>query len=269
VTRVRVALGIEYDGAAFCGWQTQLSGCGVQDHLERALSCIAGEPVDTICAGRTDAGVHALGQVVHFDTPAKRPESAWVRGVNAALPSSVAVVWAREVDEAFHARFSARSRCYRYVLLNDGVRPAAAHGRVGWFHLPLDLSVMEQAARLLLGEHDFSAFRSSECQASSPVRMLHRIDIERRGVYVVFDFCANGFLHHMVRNLVGTLIYVGKGKHAPQWAGEVLVRRERSFAAPTFEAAGLYLAHVDYDSDWSLPAFSRSLDAPLLDLVRP
>ncbi|MEN3352584.1 MAG: tRNA pseudouridine38-40 synthase [Betaproteobacteria bacterium] len=269
MTRVRVALGVEYDGAAFCGWQTQLSGCGVQDHLQRALSCIAGEPVDTICAGRTDAGVHALAQVVHFDTSAKRPESAWVRGVNAALPSAVAVVWAREVDEAFHARFSARRRCYRYVLLNDMVRPAAAHGRVGWFHLPLDLDVMQRAAQLLLGEHDFSAFRSSECQASSPVRTLEQIDIERRGVYVVFDFCANGFLHHMVRNLVGTLIYVGKGKHVPEWVREVLVRRQRSLAAPTFEAAGLYLARVEYDSDWSLPTFSRSLGAPLLELVRP
>ena len=251
---MRVALGIEYDGAAFCGWQTQPSRCGVQDHVEAALAHIAGERVATVCAGRTDAGVHALDQVVHFDTAAQRPESAWVRGVNASLSAGCAVLWAREMPDAFHARYSAVNRCYRYLLLNRAVRPGVAQRRVGWFHLPLDVERMRQAAALLAGEHDFSAFRSSECQARSPVRELRRVDIDRRGDLVVFELCANAFLHHMVRNLVGTLVYVGKGKHPPEWVGDVLASRDRARAAPTFDAAGLYLARVDYDASWNLPA---------------
>src|SRR5689334_1379789 len=162
---VRLALGVEYDGSAFCGWQTQPSRCGVQDHLEAALAHIAGEPVESVCAGRTDAGVHALEQVVHFDAPVARPPSAWVRGVNASLPAGLVVLWAQEMADDFHARYAAKSRCYRYVLLNHAVRPAVGHGRVGWFHLPLDLARMRAAARRLEGEHDFSAFRSRECQA--------------------------------------------------------------------------------------------------------
>ena len=250
---MRIALGLEYHGAAFCGWQTQPSGCGVQDCVEGALREVAGEPLETICAGRTDAGVHALQQVIHFDTSAARPDTAWVRGVNTCLPDSAAVLWMREVSDEFHARYSARSRCYRYVLLNHPVRPAAEQGRVGWFHRPLDVGRMREAAALLTGERDFSAFRSSECQARSPVRRLERIDVERRGDYVVFDFRANAFLHHMVRNLMGALIFVGKGKHRPEWVGEVLASRDRSQAAPTFEAAGLYLARVEYDAAWGLP----------------
>lgn len=255
---MRIALGIEYDGSRFCGWQTQPQGCAVQDALETALTEVAGERVATICAGRTDAGVHALAQVVHFDTGAERPESAWVRGVNALLPPTCAVSWSRTVAQDFHARFSAVRRTYRYVLLNHPVRPAADHGRVGWFHLPLDLEKMQGAARLLLGEHDFSAFRSSECQARSPVRTLGRLDLFRSGDYVVIEFCANAFLHHMVRNIVGCLIHVGKGKHPPQWLGELLAGRDRGRAAPTFEAAGLYLARVEYDAGWDLPQAARS-----------
>jgi tRNA pseudouridine38-40 synthase len=251
---MRIALGVEYDGGRFCGWQTQPQGCAVQDALERALAEIAGAPVATICAGRTDAGVHALAQVVHFDTRAERPESAWVRGVNALLPAACAVAWSRTVADGFHARYSALNRTYRYLLLNRPVRPAADHGRAGWFHLPLDLDRMRRAAELLVGEHDFSAFRSSECQARSPVRRLARIDIERRGDYVVLDFRANAFLHHMVRNLVGSLVYVGKGKHRPEWVGEVLEARDRSRAAPTFDASGLYLVRVQYEAHWGLPA---------------
>ena len=253
---MRIALGLEYEGAAFCGWQTQPSGCGVQDSLEAALGAVAGEPLETVCAGRTDAGVHALQQVVHFDTAVVRPDTAWVRGVNTSLPGSVAVLWMREVPEQFHARYSARSRCYRYILLNHPVRPAAEHGRVGWFHLTLDVGRMREAAGFLTGERDFSAFRSSECQARSPVRRLDRLDVERRGDYVVFDFHANAFLHHMVRNLMGALIFVGKGKHRPEWVGEVLSSRDRSQGAPTFDAAGLYLARVEYDAAWALPADS-------------
>lgn len=262
----RVALGLEYDGAAFCGWQTQPDGCAVQDRLEAALSEVAGEPIATVCAGRTDAGVHALGQVVHFDTRAARPLSAWVRGTNALLPPRVAVNWGQVVRSDFHARYSARERCYRYVLLNRAVRPAAEHGRVGWFHLPLDAERMRVAAAALIGEHDFSAFRSSECQARSPVRELRRLDIERRGEYIVFDFAANAYLHHMVRNLVGALVYVGKGKHPPEWLRAVLESRDRTRAAPTFEAAGLYLTRVVYDAVWALPAASG---APLPQFADP
>ena len=248
----RIALGLEYCGAPFCGWQKQPSGCGVQDALERALSDIACEKIATICAGRTDAGVHALAQVVHFDTNAERPDRAWVRGVNALLPSNVAVTWAQVVSTEFHARYSAQERCYRYVLLNHPLRPAANHGRVGWSHVALDLELMRTAARQLLGEHDFSAFRSSECQAKSPVRVLHRLDIRKSDDYVVFDLAANAFLHHMVRNIVGCLVYVGKGKVRPTWLSDVLKSRDRRLAAPTLDAAGLYLAHVRYDANWGL-----------------
>lgn len=253
----RIALGIEYDGSRFCGWQTQPQRCAVQDAVEQALATVAGEPVSTICAGRTDAGVHALGQVLHFDTTAERPSSAWVRGTNSALPAGCAVLWAVRVPDDFHARFSARLRHYRYLLLNHPVRPAADCSRVGWFHLPLDVQRMREAAALLVGEHDFSAFRSAECQASTPVRRLTRLQIDRAGDYVVFRFSANAFLHHMIRNIVGCLVYVGKGRFPPAWLGEVLAGRDRSRAAPTFDAAGLYLERVDYDARFGLPTGTR------------
>ncbi len=252
----RIALGVEYDGSAYCGWQTQPSGCAVQNHVERALSSIAGVPVDTVCAGRTDAGVHATGQVVHFDTDVERPDTAWVRGGNAELPPSVAITWARPVLTAFHARYSALRRSYRYVLLNRSVRPAADAGRVGWFHLPLDVERMQTSAQGLVGEHDFSAFRSAECQARSPVRTVHAIDIRRNGDYLIMDFIANAFLHHMVRNIVGALVHVGKGKREPAWLKELLQERNRALAAPTFDAAGLYLTGVEYDPAFGLPTSS-------------
>lgn len=260
---MRIALGVEYDGSHFCGWQTQPEGCSVQDALERALREVAGAPVATICAGRTDAGVHALGQVVHFDTTVRRPASAWVRGTNALLPPPCAVTWTREVAEGFHARYSALSRSYRYILLNDAIRPAAAHTRVGWFHLPLDLEKMRCGAAMLVGEHDFTAFRSAECQARSPVRTVKRLDIARSGRYIVFDIQANAFLHHMVRNIVGCLVYVGKGKVSPDWVVDLLKGRDRTRAAPTFGAAGLYLADVEYESHWGLPVVSRRRDLEL------
>jgi len=264
---VRVALGIEYHGGGFCGWQTQPSACSVQDKLEHALGQIAGERIATVCAGRTDAGVHALAQVVHFDTAADRPESAWVRGSNALLPSSLAVMWATMVEPRFHARYSALGRSYRYVLLNHAVRPAADQGRVGWHHRPLALDKMRSAAQSLIGEHDFSAFRSAECQARSPVRQLRSLEIERRGDYVIFDLCANAFLHHMVRNIIGSLVYVGNGKYPPQWLGEVLAGRDRTHAAPTFDAAGLYLARVEYGAEWGLPQVSRAALPRLAHLI--
>ncbi|HUW50790.1 MAG TPA: tRNA pseudouridine(38-40) synthase TruA [Sulfuricella sp.] len=257
---MRVALGVEYDGSRFCGWQSQPSGCGVQDALERALSAIASEPVRVVTAGRTDAGVHALHQVVHFDTAAARPDSAWVRGVNALLPDSVGVLWAQPVGEEFHARFSAISRRYLYLLHNHPVRPALLSGKVGWFHTPLDVEAMRQGARHLLGEHDFSAFRAAECQAKTPVKHIQKITVARDGDYVLFDFTANAFLHHMVRNLVGSLVYVGKGKHPPAWIGELLENRDRTRSAPTFAPDGLYLAGIGYDSEWGIPALSRMPD---------
>jgi tRNA pseudouridine38-40 synthase len=255
---MRIALGLEYDGSRFCGWQTQPQGCGVQDALERALSEIAGEPVATVCAGRTDAGVHALAQVAHFDTGVERPPSAWVRGTNALTPPALAVTWSRAMGAEFHARYSALARAYRYVLLNRGVRPASDHGRVGWFHAPLDAGAMQAAARLLLGEHDFSAFRAADCQARTPVRTIHRLEVTRHGDFVIFDVHANAFLHHMVRNIVGCLVYVGSGRHPPEWLAGVLAGRDRARAAPTFEASGLYLAGVEYDERWGLPQRQRT-----------
>ncbi|HZQ75256.1 MAG TPA: tRNA pseudouridine(38-40) synthase TruA [Burkholderiales bacterium] len=249
---MRIALGIEYDGSRFLGWQTQPGGGTVQDALEAALSGIAGEAIGTTCAGRTDRGVHARGQVVHFDTRAERPLTAWVRGVNALLPDSVAVLWARPVGAEFHARYSASGRTYRYLLLNRAVRPALAARHAGWFHAPLDVGRMQAAAAALLGEHDFSAFRSAECQAKSPVRTLHELRIERHGERVDFVLRANAFLHHMVRNIVGALVYVGKGKQAPAWVGEVLESRDRARGAPTFAAEGLYLESVAYEARWGL-----------------
>jgi len=249
---MRIALGLEYDGSDFCGWQSQAGGGAVQDALEAALSAIADAPTRVTCAGRTDAGVHALAQVVHFDTDAVRPDTAWVRGVNAHLPASVAVRWAQPVAGDFHARFSARGRRYRYLLLNRGERPGLMARRVGWFHRPLDADAMAAAARLVLGEHDFSAFRAVECQAKSPVKTLRRADVARHGDLLVFDFEASAFLHHMVRNLVGALVYVGKGAHPPAWLDELLAGRDRARAAPTFEACGLYFAGVDYDPVWQL-----------------
>lgn len=250
---MRIALGVEYDGSPFFGWQSQADGHTVQDALQAALSGIAGEPVAIIAAGRTDTGVHALEQVVHFDTSVERPLSAWVRGVNALLPKSIAVLWAHPVPEEFHARFSAHARSYRYQLINRPVRSAVQHGKAGWFHAPLDVEKMIEAAQHLLGEHDFSAFRSSECQAKSPVKNLTQLDIQKRGDTIVFDLTAGAFLHHMVRNIVGCLVYIGKGKHPPQWMREVLENRERSHAAPTIAPDGLYLRNITYDAKWRLP----------------
>ena len=224
----RIALGIEYDGSRFLGWQTQPGGGTVQDALESALTGIADAPVSVTCAGRTDRGVHARGQVVHFDTEAERPDSAWVRGVNAMLPEAVAVLWSQRVSPDFHARYAARSRTYRYVLLNRATRPALAARYAGWYHAPLEIEAMRAAAAHLLGEHDFSAFRAAECQAKSPIRTLHSIGIEREGERIEFGLRANAWLQHMVRNIVGMLVYVGKGKHPPQWAKKLLASRDRA-----------------------------------------
>ncbi|MRR51968.1 MAG: tRNA pseudouridine(38-40) synthase TruA [Rhodocyclaceae bacterium] len=250
---MRIALGLEYDGCAFRGWQSQAGGGTVQDALEAALAAIAETPLRAVCAGRTDAGVHALMQVVHVDTDVARPESAWVRGVNAHLPVSVAVRWAMEVPDSFHARFSATARRYRYLLLNRPERPALLAGKVGWFHRPLDVEAMGQAAAYLQGEHDFSAFRAADCQAKSPVKIVRSVSISRENDLIAIDIEANAFLYHMVRNIVGSLVFVGKGLKAPDWIGELLAARERHLAAPTFSPDGLYLASISYDSSFNLP----------------
>ena len=207
---MRIALGIEYCGTAFRGWQSQAGGGTVQDALESALREIAGSPVGVLCAGRTDAGVHATHQVAHFDVSIDRPLTAWVRGVNSHLPEGVAVRWAQPVDDEFHARFSARGRRYRYLLLNRPQRPGLWHGRVGWFHWPLDLAAMQDACSRLHGEHDFSAFRAAQCQAKSPIKTMSSASVRQCGNMFIFDFEASAFLHHMVRNLVGTLVAIGK-----------------------------------------------------------
>jgi tRNA pseudouridine38-40 synthase len=257
---MRLALGIEYDGSRFLGWQTQPGGGAAQDALEPALATIAGASVTVTCAGRTDRGVHARGQVVHFDTDAERPESAWVRGVNAMLPDSLAVLWAQRVPEDFHARYSARARTYRYALLNRPVRPALAARHAGWFHLPLDLEAMRAAAGFLVGQHDFSAFRASECQAKSPVRTVLDFSISKNEDRIDFVVRANAFLQHMVRNIVGTLVYVGKGKHPPAWVRALLESRDRALAAPTFAPEGLYLESVEYEPHWGLPVENQNQD---------
>jgi tRNA pseudouridine38-40 synthase len=247
-----MALAVEYDGRTLAGWQSQPHGNTVQDKLEAALSAIAGQPVSTIAAGRTDAGVHAMMQVVHFDAPVERPLTAWVRGVNSHLPPSVAVLWAHPVSDAFHARFSAFSRSYSYFLLAHPVRPALAAGKIGWFHQPLDVAAMREAGRMLLGEHDFSSFRAAECQAKSPVKQLTRFELAEQGGLLRFDLSANAFLHHMVRNIVGALVYVGKGALSVDDFAALLDARDRTFAPPTFMPDGLYLTGVGYPDEFGL-----------------
>lgn len=257
---MRVVLGVSYRGQAYRGWQSQPGGNTVQDRLESALARFADRPLRTVCAGRTDAGVHALNQVVHLDTAITRAEMSWVRGTNRFLPADIAVQWCRLTDESFHARFAALGRRYVYVLLESPVRPAVEAGSVGWSFRALDAAAMRSAAAQLLGEHDFSAFRSSECQAPSPVKTIRSIAISRRGAYWRFEFDANAFLHHMVRNLMGALIAVGAGVRDEAWLAGVLAGRDRSRAAPTFPADGLYFAGPYYDPVHAIPHRTAALD---------
>ncbi len=240
---MRIALGLSYDGSSFVGWQSQPCAGGVQDALEAAIASIAAHPVRVHAAGRTDTGVHALGQVVHFDTTVNRPISAWVRGVNAHLPATVRVEWAHPVEDAFHARFSAFKRSYQYVLYNAPVASAIMANKAGWFHLPLNFSAMSEAATHLIGEHDFSAFRASQCQAKTATRHVYQADIVQLGKYFIFNFTANAFLHHQVRNMIGALIYVGKGYYSPEYMKKLLLRRDRTLSPPTFSPHGLYLTN--------------------------
>jgi tRNA pseudouridine38-40 synthase len=254
----RLALGLAYRGQAYDGWQSQPGGRTVQDVLERSLRQFVGSPVRTLCAGRTDAGVHALNQVVHLDTEVEREAFSWVRGTNRFLPADVAVQWCQPVAAGFHARASALGRRYRYLLRESPVRPALEAGLTGWSFRALDGEAMRVAAACLVGEHDFSAFRAAECQARSPVKTLRSLDITFRGAplagYWRFDFDASAFLHHMVRNIVGCLVAVGSGRRRPQWLGEVLASRRRELAAPTFAADGLYFLGPYYDACHGLPA---------------
>jgi tRNA pseudouridine38-40 synthase len=256
----RIALGVAYRGTGYHGWQSQSDGRTVQDALERALAQFAGTPVRTICAGRTDAFVHGLNQVVHFDTALEREPFSWVRGTNRYLPGDIAVQWCRPVAAGFHARNSARGRRYRFVVLESPVRPALEQGLSGWVVRPLDGQAMRAAAALLIGEHDFSSFRAAECQAASPVKTLRSIRFARQGAYWHVDFDASAFLHHMVRNIMGCLVAVGSGRQPPQWLAEVLAARSRDAAAPTFPAEGLYFVGPYYDAVHGIPEHVPAMD---------
>jgi len=251
---MRIAMGIEYDGTDFFGWQRLRDGPSVQARLEQALSRVADHPVDVSCAGRTDAGVHGRCQVVHFDTPAQRDMRGWVLGSCSNLPDSVAVLWALPVADDFHARYAARSRRYRYRILNRPVRAALEARYVTWERLPLDAARMHQAAQALLGLHDFSAFRALSCQAKHPHRTVLSVDVRRDGEYVTLEIEANGFLHHMVRNIVGSLLLVGRGERPVEWMAELLAGRDRQVAGPTGPASGLTFIGPRYDAHWGLPS---------------
>ncbi len=250
---MRIALGVEYDGHGFCGWQYQDHSPSVQEAVETALSTVANHPVKIICAGRTDTGVHATEQVVHFDTEVERTMRSWVYGANANLPKGVAVLWATPIQEEFHARFSAVRRRYRYVIYNRNVRPTFLAWRTSWDYRPLDEARMAEAAKALVGEHDFSSYRAQGCQAKSPVRTIHRLDVTRQNELIFLDIEANAFLHHMVRNIAGVLMAIGAGEKPVEWAREVLEKRDRAKGGVTAPPSGLYLAQVYYPDEFDLP----------------
>ncbi len=258
---MRLALGVGYDGTRYEGWQSQPSGLTIQDRLESALGRFTDQArISTLCAGRTDAGVHGLMQVVHFDTLLDRDAFSWIRGTNSYLPIDIAVQWAQPVPDAFHARACAKARRYAYVLLESAVRPSLEAHRVGWSFRPLDGMAMREAAQWLLGEHDFSSFRASACQALSPIKTLNRIDITQRGAYWRFDFEASAFLHHMIRNIMGCLLAIGQGQQQPEWMRQVLLAHSRDAAAPTFSPAGLYFLGPVYEPHWGLPDRTPAFD---------
>jgi tRNA pseudouridine38-40 synthase len=251
---MKIALGIEYDGRFFDGWQTQPSGNTVQDFVQEAIFRFTGERVVAMCAGRTDAAVHATGQVAHIETNAERSSFSWVRALNSYLPKSCAVQWAVPVAEDFHARFSARRRTYEYWIVNQPSRSPILDGRCGWVFRPLDVEKMQTAANYLLGEHDFTSFRAAGCQSKVPVKNIELLDVTRMGRFVRVKVRADAFLYHMVRNIVGSLVYVGTDARSPEWMREVLEARDRSVAAPTFYASGLYLTGVEYPEKFGLPS---------------
>jgi tRNA pseudouridine38-40 synthase len=250
----RIALGIEYDGSAFRGWQSQESAVGIQSVVESALAAVADHPVEVMAAGRTDAGVHALMQVVHFDTDAQRSDRAWTLGATSNLPKQISVLWARGVSDAFHARYSAQSRSYRYYILNRPIRPAIGADYVSWVREPLDADRMHRAAQLLLGEHDFTSFRAAQCQSRTPMRFVHSITVSRTAEIIELAITANAFLHHMVRNIAGVLIAIGTGERPVEWTREVLETRDRTQGGITAPPGGLYLTAVRYASALQLPS---------------
>ncbi len=250
---MRIALGVEYDGTEFCGWQAQDGSRTVQDEVQKAISYVADTDLQVVCAGRTDSGVHALGQVIHFDTDVQRSERSWVLGCNSNLPRDINISWAKVVAEDFHARFSALSRSYRYVIMNRMTRSAIYRNRVCWHHQPLDATRMAQGADYFIGEHDFTSFRALACQASHAVRDIRRLDVSRHGDYIVIDVQANAFLHHMVRNIAGTLLAIGAGEQEPEWVKTLLQVRDRSVAGITAPAQGLFLVAVYYPEKFALP----------------
>jgi tRNA pseudouridine38-40 synthase len=265
---MRYALGIEYDGSAFLGWQRLSHGASVQAAVESALAGIVQHAIDAVCAGRTDAGVHASQQVVHLETEVERPLRAFVEGTNTRLPPAVRVLWAQPVPATFHARHSARARRYRYRLLNRRVRPALLREHLSWEPRPLDAGAMHRAAQALLGENDFSAFRTAQCQARHPMRDLQYIEVHREDEQVVVDVQANAFLHHMVRNIVGSLMLVGRGERPEDWIGELLAGRDRALAGPTAPATGLTFLGPRYPRAWGLPE-AVSLPTGWIDRPRP
>ncbi len=251
---MRIAIGIEYDGTAYNGWQRQRTGNGVQELIEKALSGVADEPIEVTCAGRTDSGVHATGQVAHFDSDSERSDRAWLLGANSSLPGDIAVTWARGVDEEFHARFSATSRSYRYVILNRPVRSALHRNRAWWVCQPLDVALMNEAAQALMGKHDFSAFRAAGCQASTPNREIMSVAIERDGDWLTVALTANAFLQHMVRNITGTLVAIGLGEKPPRWLAEVLEGKDLNRGGIAAPSHGLTLVGAQYPQEYGLPA---------------
>ena len=245
---------MEYCGRNYCGWQRQKGQPSVQEKLENAISKVANESVTVITAGRTDTGVHGTGQTIHFDSNAIRSNYEWLRGINTFLPSDIAVTWVRPVSERFHARFSARQRSYRYIILNRQVNPACFNGLVSWYAVPLDVEKMAEASKCLLGEHDFSSFRAAGCQSKQPVRKVSHLKVERFDQWICLDISADGFLHHMVRNIVGVLVAIGSQKQSVEWCQQVLLTRDRTKAGITALAEGLYFTAVEYDDEFELPA---------------
>ncbi|MFT4993539.1 MAG: tRNA pseudouridine38-40 synthase [Paraglaciecola sp.] len=260
---MRVALGIEYDGASYYGWQRQKDVIGVQQHVEEAVSRIANESINVVCAGRTDSGVHACGQVVHFDTTQTRPERAWTLGVNTYLPDAVSIKWVKTVADDFHARFSATARRYRYIIYNKTLRSAILANGVTHIHAPLDHTLMHEAAQCLIGKHDFSAFRAVDCQAKTAIRTLSHIRISRTGDYIVIDVQANAFLYHMVRNITGSLVAIGSGAKPVQWMAELLLGQERTQAAAMVKPNGLYMVDVTYPARFDLPTQTKQNLGPV------
>jgi len=252
---MRIALMVEYDGSQFHGWQAQTGLHTVQQVVEVALSQVAAHAVHVVCAGRTDTGVHATSQIIHFDSETARTNRAWIHGANSLLPKDVSVKWAQEMPQDFHARYSALSRRYQYVIYNSPVRPALLRGNMTWQYRPLDHQFMHEASQFLLGEQDFTSFRALECQSKTAMRDVHDISVTRRGDLVIIDITANAFLHHMVRNIAGVLIAVGSGRKPVAWVKDVLIAKDRKLGGETAPPYGLYLVGVKYSPNYSMPMF--------------